>query len=236
MTTPALSWQQLTGMDESHLVDLPCGHRMREQAGQAFALLQTDAREAGFDLVIASSFRSYARQLAIWNAKASGERPVYDEQDEPVGMSSLTPAQQLRAILRYSAIPGSSRHHWGTDIDVYDAAAVSTAYQVQLSAREVSSGGVFDALHCWLDQRMQANQSQGFFRPYARDTGGVAPERWHLSFAPLALPCSGLLHGDLLRECWDAAGELLLRAEIEGDMAEIIRRYVQVPQDWCPAL
>jgi len=235
MTTPALSWQQLTGMDESHLVDLPCGHRMREQAGQAFALLQADAREAGFDLVIASSFRSYARQLAIWNAKASGERPVYDEQDEPVGMRSLPPAQQLRAILRYSAIPGSSRHHWGSDIDVYDAAAVPAAYQVQLSAREVSSGGVFDALHCWLDQRMQANQSQGFFRPYARDTGGVAPERWHLSFAPLALPCSGLLRGDLLRECWDAADELLLRAEIEGDMAEIMRRYVQVPQDWCPA-
>jgi LAS superfamily LD-carboxypeptidase LdcB len=222
-------------MDESHLVDLPCGHRMREPAAQAFALLQADAREAGFDLVIASSFRSYERQLAIWNAKASGERPVYDEQDEPVGMSSLTPAQQLRAILRYSAIPGSSRHHWGTDIDVYDAAAVPAAYQVQLSAREVSSGGVFDALHCWLDQRMQANQSQGFFRPYAHDTGGVAPERWHLSFAPLALPCSGLLRGDLLRECWDAADELLLRAEIEGDMAEIMRRYVQVPQDWCPA-
>ena len=235
MTVATLGWQQLTGVDESHLVDLPCGHRMREPAAQAFALLQTDAREAGFDLLIASSFRSYERQLAIWNAKARGERPVYDEQGEPIDMRSLSPAQQLRAILRYSAIPGTSRHHWGTDIDVYDGAAVPAAYQVQLSVQEVCSGGVFDALHCWLDQRMQANQSQCFFRPYARDTGGVAAERWHLSFAPLALPCSKLLRDELLRACWDAGDELLLRAEIEENMAEIMRRYVQVPQDWCPA-
>ena len=43
---------------------------------------------------------------------------------------------------------------------------------------EVARGGVFDSLHSWLDARMAAGESHGFYRPYARDRGGVAPERW----------------------------------------------------------
>ena len=55
----------------------------------------------------------------------------------------------------FSALPGASRHHWGTDIDVYDANAVSSDYVVQLSLKEVGSGGVFDSLHKWLDLLME---------------------------------------------------------------------------------
>ncbi|NCF18123.1 MAG: D-alanyl-D-alanine carboxypeptidase family protein, partial [Haliea sp.] len=91
----ALTAAQLTGRDESHLVTLPCGHRLLEAAAEAFTALQADARAAGFDLVISSSFRSFDRQLAIWNAKASGDRAVHDERGRPVAMAALSAREQL---------------------------------------------------------------------------------------------------------------------------------------------
>ena len=144
----------------------------------------------------------------------------------------------MRAILRYSAIPGTSRHHWGTDLDVYDAAALPADYRLQLSPQEVAPGGLFDPLHRWLDERMAAGASQGFFRPYARDSGGVAPERWHLSFAPLAQVCEARLSRELLLACWECApGEepLALLDEIQADLPAILARYVAVAPGWCPA-
>ena len=236
--TSELKPGQLTGREETHLVSVADGHRLREEAAAAFSALQADARAAGFELAIASSFRSYQRQLTIWNGNASGARAVYDDADRPVPMAELPRLDQLHAILRYSAIPGTSRHHWGTDLDVYDAAAVTADYQVQLSPREVAAGGVFDPLHCWLDQRMAAGKSRGFYRPYRRDTGGVAPERWHLSYAPLAVTCAQQLTARLLIECWDCSeggAALLLADEIRAALPQLMTRYVRVERNWCPA-
>ncbi len=236
MRLDQLNSRQLTGLDESHLVTMPDGHRLRAAAAQAFAALQADARQAGFELAIASSFRPFSRQLAIWNAKASGLRPVLDDHNCPVAMAQLSPAQRLHAILRFSALPGTSRHHWGTDLDVYDAAAVAPDYRVQLSLQEVAVGGVFDPLHNWLDSRMAAGESHGFYRPYDKDRGGVAPERWHLSYAPLSIACAAQFRSEMLATCWDCeegVEGILLREEIEADLQHIMSRYVTVPQDWC---
>jgi LAS superfamily LD-carboxypeptidase LdcB len=230
--------KQLTGQDESHLVPLACGHRLQEEAAQAFIALQLDARRAGFELAIASGYRSFARQLTIWNGKVSGARPVHDDRGQSVEMAALSASEQLHAILRYSAIPGTSRHHWGTDLDVYDLAAVPADYAVQLSPQEVAAGGVFDALHCWLDERMAAGESRGFYRPYASDRGGVAPERWHLSYAPRSTACAPLLTREVLAswlDCQQAGDQgVLLREEITAQLADIMARYIAVPDDWCP--
>ena len=182
----ALNPRQLTGLDDTHLVTLADGHRLQSEVARAFTALQSDARNAGFELSIASSFRPFCRQLAIWNGKADGTRPIHDDQGRPISIERLSRTEQLHAILRFSAMPGTSRHHWGTDLDVYDAAAVPSEYPLQLSPDEVAAGGVFDRLHCWLDERLAAGESHGFFRPYGKDRGGVAPERWHLSYAPLS--------------------------------------------------
>lgn len=233
----SLDLRQLTGADESHLVELEGRHRLQREAATAFGRLQRDAREAGFELAIASSFRSFQRQLSIWNGKASGERPVHDDRGEEVKLSELTAPERLHAILRYSALPGASRHHWGTDLDVYDAGALGEGESVRLVPSEVIPGGVFDALHNWLDARMSAGASHGFYRPYAADRGGVAPERWHLSFAPLALECSRRLNPEVLLACWsrELSGDTMaLREEVERALPEILQRYVAVPAGWCP--
>ena len=80
---------QLTGREETHLSTLPSGHRLQAAAAEAFLALREDALAAGFDLAIASSFRSYSRQLDIWNGKVSGRRSVHDDAGREVAMASL---------------------------------------------------------------------------------------------------------------------------------------------------
>ena len=96
MLTP----RQLTGRDDSHVVALPDGHRLQQKVAEDFGGLQSAAREAGFELAIASSFRPYSRQLAIWNGKASGTRPVHDDAGHPVVMARLSPVARDFAFLR----------------------------------------------------------------------------------------------------------------------------------------
>ncbi|MGB1141308.1 MAG: M15 family metallopeptidase [Halioglobus sp.] len=222
-----LTAAQLTGRDESHLVELPCGQRLQPAVARDLDALRRDARDAGFDLAVASGFRSFGRQLTIWNGKACGERPVHDDQGLALDLACLSPDQQLHAILRFSALPGASRHHWGTDLDVFDAAAMPEGYQLQLSPQEVAPGGLFDDFHNWLDDRIARAEAHGFYRPYAEDRGGVAPERWHLSHAPLSQACAGQLDAQILQQSWDDSGETLsLRTEVESQLATIIERYV----------
>jgi LAS superfamily LD-carboxypeptidase LdcB len=226
---------QLAGLDDTHLTQVAEGQRLQAEVARQLARLQADARAAGFELAIASSFRSFERQLLIWNGKACGQRPVYDDAGKLVDIRAMGDAGKLAAIMRFSAIPGTSRHHWGTDLDVFDAAAMPAGYQLQLSAAEVADNGLFGAMHGWLDERMAAGESHGFFRPYAVDRGGVAVERWHLSYAPASLACAAQLNDAVLREVWDGAPQpVLLRDEIERELAQLKVRYLDVPAGWCP--
>lgn len=224
---------RLVGRDESGLVDCAPGQRLLAPVAADLERLQRDARAAGFELAVASAFRSFDRQLAIFNAKACGERPVHDDAGNPLDMAALDEMGKLHAILRFSALPGASRHHWGTDLDVYDAAAMPADYRLQLSPAEVAPGGLFDALHCWLDERMAEGGSHGFYRPYRSDRGGVAPERWHLSYAPLALDCERRLSPAVLRAAWTGA-QLEMRDLVDAQLEALFDRYVAVADGWCP--
>lgn len=157
----------------------------------AFFAMCTAARAAGLDLRAASSFRDFDRQQSIWNAKFRGERPILDRTGRPLDATSLSPEERVEAILIWSALPGASRHHWGTDFDVFDAAAMPERSRLQLTPEEYASDGPFAPLTSWLDMHMHRF---GFFRPYVAPSGGgeprgVSPEPWHLSFAPFATRC-----------------------------------------------
>lgn len=150
-----------------------------------FLRLQKDAATDGFDLQIISAFRDHERQLKIWNLKASGQRQLIDDEERPLDFASLSPSQIVFAILRWSALPGCSRHHWGTDIDVYDG-HTQKAEEVNLVPSETTGNGPAARIHGWLDHKISTNSSHGFYRPYATDRGGVSPERWHLSYYSLS--------------------------------------------------
>ncbi|WP_186372857.1 M15 family metallopeptidase [Yersinia alsatica] len=202
----------LTGRSTEHLVVLTGNHRMQPQAVDAFLAMQQAAKVAGFDLQPASTFRDFDRQLAIWNGKFRGERPVLDKDSHPIDVSQLDDAARCEAILRWSALPGASRHHWGSDLDIYDPSLLPAQAKLQLEPWEYLAGGYFYPLTQWLDTHMV---EFGFYRPFSEDTGGVAAEPWHLSYRPLAQAAEHLLTPAILLEAWqsqDVAGsEWLIR-------------------------
>lgn len=185
------------------------------------------AREAGFKVAVASSYRSVERQSLIWNEKFAGARSVLDIHGVPLDVAALSEYDAVMAILRWSALPGTSRHHWGTDLDIYDRAAVPSDYRLQLTAEECCGNGPFAAFHGWLDQRIERNESFGFYRPYAVDRGGVAPEPWHISYAPLAVPLSLQLNAQALYNLVEGL-DIRARATVLAHFDEIYQRFVVV--------
>ncbi len=221
----SLSAAQLLGQDDSHVQQGADGHSLHPQCRQALERLQARAAQAGFKPAVVSGFRSFERQRQIWNAKACGKRPVLDDNDQALDISDMDEVGLVHTIMRFSALPGGSRHHWGGDLDVYDAAAVPADYQVQLNLAEVSDTGVFGAFHQWLDELIEADDAEGFFRPYAQDRGGVSPERWHLSYAPLANECVEAFSESLLNDALQRA-ELSLQATVLRLLPELYPRYI----------
>ena len=157
-----------------------------QKASNAFTALSRRATTAGFDLRVASAFRGYGRQLDIVNAKWLGHRPVLNEEGLGLHRAALSDSDWLAAILRFSALPGTSRHHWGTDFDIWDRSTVTEDYVPQLLASEYQHEGVFAEMSAWLDDQISADNAEGFYKPYAVDRGGVAPEPWHISYRPVA--------------------------------------------------
>lgn len=198
---------ELTGRSRAHVVSvnaLRC--ELHFQTVTSLLAMRDAAAHAGIDLQCRSSFRDFETQLLIWNRKWRGERPLLDRAGEPLPHTSLSPDELLDAILVWSAIPGGSRHHWGSDVDLIDAAAIPAGYQVQLVPAEYAPQGIFARLSGWLNDHAA---SFGFFRPYRTDRGGVSPEPWHLSYAPVAMPAMEALSLATLRR-------VLTDSDIEG--------------------
>jgi len=213
----------LTGRATTHVREVPeLGCILHDAAALQACALRSAARAAGIELAIVSSFRDFERQVAIWNAKFSGARQLLGRDGRALPRARLSESALIDAILLWSALPGASRHHWGTDIDVVDRAAVAADYQPQLVPAEFASDGPFARLDAWLDANMAAF---GFFRPYTHDHGGVQPEPWHLSFAPVAEPALAALTPAVLSAAL-AASAMQGRDAVLARLAEIYARYV----------
>jgi LAS superfamily LD-carboxypeptidase LdcB len=214
---------ELTGRTRDHVVDLedPRCTLHREVVGPFLALRAAAAR-AGIDLVPVSSFRDFQRQRLIWNGKCRGERELLDRDGLRLDPAGLDQDGLVSAILLWSALPGASRHHWGTDMDVIDAAAVPEGGKVRLEPDEYAPGGSFSRLNDWLDENAA---TFGFYRPYAVDRGGVHPEPWHLSYAPLAQQAMAAFSIGMLEEALAVEGIDALD-EVRRRLPEIVARYV----------
>lgn len=171
------------GLDTPSLLTLSEGRQLRPATAQAWQRLQLAAREDGLEIAIASAYRDFDRQCLIWNAKFTGSRPVLDAQECPLEMGSLSDEQKVWAILRWSALPGTSRHHWGTDLDIYAPSLLPPGRSLQLTCAEYAPDGYFAPLSAWLDAHLT---EFGFVRPYRHgrehNPGAVADEPWHISF------------------------------------------------------
>ena len=215
---------ELTGRARSHVQENPdLGCVIHRDAGAALRELRAAARADGIELEIVSAFRPFERQLTIWNEKYLGIRPLLDRHGNPLDASRLDERARVEAILVWSALPGASRHHWGTDIDVIDRSAVEASYRPRLTRSEFAAGGPFERLDAWLAGHAERF---GFFRPYTSDRGGVQPEPWHLSYAPIAVPALAALTVELLAETI-ASSAMQGREQVLARLEEVYERYVR---------
>ncbi|TMP72481.1 M15 family metallopeptidase [Pseudoalteromonas sp. S1608] len=213
--------QCITGQSDAHLVAIQ-NHYLHTNIVNDFVALQSAAASAGFDLCIASSFRDFNRQSAIWNAKFSNKRVVLNKAQQAVELNSLSDIEKCTAIMLYSALPGASRHHLGTDLDIFDKGAVSDDYELQLTPDEYQHGGPFAELSQWLDTHLA---EFGFYRPYQHDLGGVAPELWHISHIAQSEQLMRHLSVEVLHNCIKES-DLLGKDAILTHLPALYERFV----------
>ncbi|WP_133406946.1 M15 family metallopeptidase [Parashewanella tropica] len=210
----------LYGLQQDHLIDVD-GILLESQTATAFVNMANAASNDGINISICSGFRDFNQQLNIWNNKASGKRPVLDINSQAIDIAKLSGAQLMRAILQWSALPGASRHHWGTDIDVYDVNNVSKA-NLQLITDEYSEHGPCSDLYQWLKQN---SAKFGFEHPYQTGKSGVSSEPWHISYRPVS---------DTYLKAFDindfntviSAADIHLKNDILKQLNQLVENYV----------
>lgn len=229
------SSKAFTGRDERQLCSAPAELDGRDAPDETPLLLhpetikslmrlRLEARFQGIDLRVASGYRSFERQRSIWNRKCSGELPLYDSQGRLLDALSLSSSQLLDALSRWSALPGASRHHWGSDVDLIDAVPVQKGYIAQLLPEEYAEGGAFAQLGNWLDERLSQRGCE-FARPYDRDRGGVAPEPWHLSCRRVATEAEAAFSPEQLQQLLQSE-EIALSQEVLRDLSGYWNRWI----------
>ncbi|WP_299007789.1 M15 family metallopeptidase [uncultured Shewanella sp.] len=171
----------LLGLSQEHLKTFGNG-LLEGHTLAAFKRMQKAAKRDGIHITPCSTFRNFHAQQAIWDQKAQGKRPLLNRHNQIVTIENKTDDELIDLILLWSALPGTSRHHWGTDLDVFDSSAI-TGQQLQLIDSEYHETGPCYALSKWLEIHAK---EYGFYRPYQVGLSGVSPEPWHLSYYPIA--------------------------------------------------
>jgi LAS superfamily LD-carboxypeptidase LdcB len=146
---------------------------LRKDTYGAFQKMWAAAQADGVKLTIISATRNFQRQKEIWEAKWTGARLI--ENGTNAAKKYPDPKTRALKILEYSSMPGSSRHHWGTDIDLNDL----DNYTFEKGAGKM--------VYQWLKKHAAG---YGFCQPYTpKGTGrptGYNEEKWHWSYIPVA--------------------------------------------------
>lgn len=228
------NFSTLYGQGVDHLIPIPSqeDHRLHRAILKSWNELKAIAKGQGIDLAVISSFRSFENQKYIWNLKATGQRELLDDRELPIPFSNFNlknAEDQLRlvqTIMRWSALPGLSRHHWGTDLDVIDKLAIhqDPNYKVQLISSEYQRGGIFQKLGAFLNSHLADTD---FFRPYSKDLGGVAPEPWHISHRAQSNQFLRQLSSEHYRKFLHKQSDSIeLSATISENITDIFERFV----------
>ncbi|WP_422103963.1 M15 family metallopeptidase [Winogradskyella sp.] len=134
---------------------------LNREVYQAFLQMLEAAKQDDIVFKLISGTRNFKEQKAIWERKWTRYK-------------HLNPEDRALKILEYSSMPGTSRHHWGTDIDLN---SLNNSY--------FNSGKGLKEYQ-WLISH--ANRF-GFYQVYTDKVNGRTgyhPEKWHWSYLPLA--------------------------------------------------
>jgi LAS superfamily LD-carboxypeptidase LdcB len=179
------------------------------EADNAFQEMSVAAQKQGITIKVVSSYRSFERQKSIWNRKFLHFKSL-----------GLEDQQAIKKIIEYSTLPGTSRHHWGTDIDIIDAGPPEEGDV--LLPNKFHDNGPYNSLREWMEAH---GQDYGFHLPYNKneERSGFKYEPWHYSFAPKSIP--------MLRQYLELDhARLILTSDLEGEKEldqEFLKSYIQ---------
>lgn len=165
-----LSFDELTGKGHPKLFG--DGFKLRKEAYEAFLKMKAEATKEDINIQVVSGYRSFDHQKRIWTNKYNR----FTNQ-------GLSPEKAIEKIIEYSTIPGTSRHHWGTDLDLIDGNAKQPKYV--LNAEHFHGNGAFCKLKEWMDKHAE---TFGFYLVYTDNANrkGFKYEPWHYSYKPLS--------------------------------------------------
>ena len=152
---------------------------LQKEVIKAFGRMHAEAKKAGFQLNIISATRNFNDQKRIWENKWNGNTLVNQKN---LKLTLPDPVNRAKEILKYSSMPGTSRHHWGTDMDLNN---LSPAWWEQPEGQK---------LYEWLSKN---GPVFGFHQPYSKKSGanentgrktGYEEEKWHWSYSPISVP------------------------------------------------
>lgn len=127
----------------------------------SFIKMAKHAKEDDINLIVVSGTRNFNEQKRIWERKWNNSTQV-------------SPINKALKILEYSSMPSTSRHHWGTDIDL-----------INLNNSYFNNGKGLKEYN-WLFNNAH---KYGFYQVYTDKVNGRTGynmEKWHWSFKPLS--------------------------------------------------
>lgn len=148
------------------------GMYLRREVLEAFTAMQKAAAADGVKLRIISATRSFNHQKGIWEGKWTGTRKV---DGRSLNTAIPDPAERAREILRYSSMPGTSRHHWGTDFDINS-----------LSPSHFASGEGRRTYEWLRDNAARFGFCQAYTPKGPERPHGYEEEAWHWSYFPVS--------------------------------------------------
>jgi D-alanyl-D-alanine carboxypeptidase len=148
------------------------GMYLRKDTFEAFAAMKKEAQKDGVSLTIISAARSFNHQKRIWEAKWTGSRRVGGK-----NLAEAIPNPKNRAleILKYSSMPGTSRHHWGTDIDINSLTPFYFESGKGQKEYEWLRDNAYDFGFCQVYSEKGEDRKNGY-----------EEEKWHWSYVPAA--------------------------------------------------
>ena len=128
-----------------------------------FDKMYNAALEDGIKLVIISGTRSFNHQKYIWDRKWA---------KNILKMDSIS---AVKEIMKYSSMPSTSRHHWGTDIDLNN---LENSYFEKGEGKKIFDWLVENAFkygfHMTYDNQEETKRT------------GYKMEKWHWSYMPIS--------------------------------------------------
>ena len=136
---------------------------LRKEVLQKFDQMYDAALKDGIKLVIISGTRSFNQQKYIWDRKWA---------KNILKMDSIS---AVKEIMKYSSMPSTSRHHWGTDIDLN---SLENSYFEKGEGKKIFDWLVANAFkygfHMTYDNQEETKRT------------GYKMEKWHWSYMPIS--------------------------------------------------